>query len=568
MLRIATIEQTRSIEQAADASGYSYHEMMNQAGRAAANRALEMVAHIEKPRITILVGAGNNGGDGLVTGLYILQDKPETEILFYLLKARDDEYTLAAQMVHIPIVTPANDGDKEILREWVTNSDLLIDALFGIGVRLPIKGEAQAILEHTNQAIKDRINPQSNHLIINPTKTGQIPRPTSLTVLAIDCPSGLECDTGEVDNNAIMADETITFITAKTGQFIYPGAVSVGQLTVADIGISQDLAELQAVTECVVDSELVRQKLPNRPTNSHKGTYGRALIIAGSINYIGAPALAAEAAYRAGAGLVTVGAPNSVILALSGRLREPTWMLLPHDMGVIAETATSVIFKELDKVSALLVGPGLGTEKTTREFLSQLLQVEEANSKKSSKRNIGFRIGSDDKQEDELPENLSLPPLIIDADGLNLITEIDEWWKLLPENTIITPHPGEMSRLAKVDTKDVQASRWQLAREKAKEWNLIVMLKGAHTVIASPQGDFAVLPFKTDTLATAGTGDILAGLIVGFLAQGLSAYNAALVGGYVHGLAGQIAAETGHSRSVIAGDVLTTIGEAFHRIEG
>lgn len=567
MLRIASVEQVRTIEKAADASGYSYHEMMDKAGLAAANRALEIVADIKTPRIIILVGTGNNGGDGLVAGLTIAQKNPKTEVHFYLLKERDDEYTQAAKSANLLIEVAENDRNKDILREWVANADVLIDALFGIGIRLPIRDEAQKILQEVNQLIDERQHTKSENIVVNPAKTGQFVRPAALYVLAIDCPSGLDCDTGDVDENIISADETITFITAKTGQFIYPGAESVGELTIADIGISQDLEELLTVTAYVVDSHAVQKKLPKRPSNSHKGSYGRALVIAGSVNYIGAPALAAEAAYRAGAGLVTIGAPSSVIMALSGKLREVTWELLPHDMGVIAETAASLISKELNKMSALLVGPGLGTEKTTREFLSQLLQVGKTDSKKSNKRNIGFRLSIDEKTEDDALDKLSLPPLVIDADGLNLLTEIDEWWTLLPENTIITPHPGEMSRLAKVDIQTVQANRWQLAREKAEEWNVIVMLKGAHTIIASPQGDFSLLPFKTNALATAGTGDILAGLVVGFLAQGLSAYDAALVGAYVHGLAGQIAAQNGNSRSVIAGDVLATIGEAFRRIE-
>jgi NAD(P)H-hydrate epimerase len=567
MLRIASVEQIRAIEKAADASGYSYHDMMDKAGRAAANRALEMIEGIEQARITILVGIGNNGGDGLVAGLYIAQDQPEVAVRFYLLKERDDEYIQAAKKANLQITIAEDDSDKRVLRQMLANTELLIDALFGIGIRLPIRGEAQEILEQVNEAIHERANAQAETLVINPGKTGQISRPAPLSILAIDCPSGLDCDTGAVDSHVIHADETITFISAKTGQFIYPGAESVGELSIADISISQDLEEIQTIKDYVVDSEIVRQKLPERSGNSHKGTYGRALVIAGSVNYIGAPALAAEAAYRAGAGLVTVGAPNSLIMALSGKLREATWMLLPHDMGVIAETAVSVIYKELNKMSALLVGPGLGTEKTTREFLKQLLQVDNANSKKPAKRNIGFRIDIDKRDDNKADDELSLPPIVIDADGLNLLTEIDEWWNLLPDNTIITPHPGEMARLAQLDTQVVQANRWQLAREKAKEWNLIVMLKGAHTIIASPQGDFSVLPYKTDALATAGTGDVLAGLIVGFLAQGIPAYDAAVVGAYVHGLAGQIAAENGNSRSVIAGDVLATIGEAFRRIE-
>jgi NAD(P)H-hydrate repair Nnr-like enzyme with NAD(P)H-hydrate dehydratase domain/NAD(P)H-hydrate repair Nnr-like enzyme with NAD(P)H-hydrate epimerase domain len=565
VLRIATVDEIRAIEKEADAKGYSYSDMMDSAGRAAADRAREILKDIKAPRVTVLVGAGNNGGDGLVAGLYIAQDHPEALVNFYLLQKRDDTYAKTVQEAGLPISHAEDDKDKRVLRNMVASSDLVIDALFGIGVRLPIKEEAQKVLRHSKRAIEERRSETPEKLSINPTKSQQIPRSAPLYVLAIDCPSGMNCDTGEVDKETIAADETITFIAAKKGQFFYPAADYLGQLTVADIGISPKLEALQVVKDSVLDAETVRNLLPKRGSDSHKGTYGRALIVAGSVNYIGAPALSAEAAYRAGAGLVTVGAPNTVILALSGSLREVTWLLLPHDMGVIAEGAVTMLYKELNNMKSILVGPGLGTEKTTREFLLKLLEPNSEKAKTPTKRSLGFQTNLTLKEEED--EKITLPPLVIDADGLNLLAEVDNWWTLLPENTIITPHPGEMARLTGLDTKKVQEKRWDLAVEKAKEWNLIVMLKGAHTVIAAPNGDFVVLPFKTDALAKAGTGDVLAGLITGFLAQGMKAFDAAMVAGYLHGLAGQIAAESQSSRSILASDVLAAIGSAFKRLE-
>jgi ADP-dependent NAD(P)H-hydrate dehydratase / NAD(P)H-hydrate epimerase len=565
VLHIATVEEIRAIEKEADANGYSYSDMMDSAGRATADRAREILKDVKAPRVTVLVGSGNNGGDGLVAGLYIAQDNPEALVNFYLLQKRKDSYIQTVQEAGLPVSHAEDDKDKRVLRNMVASSDLVIDALFGIGGRLPIKEEAQKILRHAKRAIEERRSESPAKLSINPAKTQQMPHAAPVYVLAIDCPSGMDCDTGEVDNMTLRADETITFIAAKKGQFFYPAADYLGQLTVADIGISQSLDAVKALTDSVVDAETVRALLPTRGSDSHKGSYGRALVIAGSVNYVGAPALSAEAAYRAGAGLVTVGAPNTVILALSGSLREVTWLMLPHDMGVIAEGAVTMLYKELNKMKAILVGPGLGTEKTTREFLHKLLQPNGEKAKAPGKRSLGFRTDIAVKEEAEVL--ISLPPLVIDADGLNLLSETETWWTLVPENTVITPHPGEMARLTGLETSDVQEKRWGLAREKAKEWKLIVMLKGAHTVIAAPNGDFAVLPFKTDALAKAGTGDILAGLIVGFLAQGMKAFDAAVVAGYVHGLAGELAAKTQSSRSVLAGDVLRAIGQAFKQIE-
>ncbi|MCI0351115.1 MAG: NAD(P)H-hydrate dehydratase, partial [Acidobacteriales bacterium] len=214
----------------------------------------------------------------------------------------------------------------------------------------------------------------------------------------------------------------------------------------------------------------------------------------------------------------------------------------------------------------MLVGPGLGTEKATREFLGSMLKHAQEPAAVKGKRRIGFQTGPDEQPNDAAAA-VALPPLVIDADGLNLLAETESWWTLLPENTILTPHPGEMARLAKLETADVQKNRWQLARDKAQEWRVVLVLKGAHTLVAAPDGQFAVLPFKTDALATAGTGDILAGLIVGLLAQGMKPYDAAIAGAYVHGQAGKITASRSSSRSIIAGDIMLALGDAFAEID-
>ena len=564
MIRVTSIEQIRAIEKEADANGYSYDDMMASAGRATADRALALIEDIEEPRVTVLVGSGNNGGDGLVAGLFIAQDRQEAEVRFYFLERRDDEYAQTARDAELFIALAEDDADKRVLRNMVGSADLVIDALFGIGVRIPIRDEAQKILRQTKRAINERSRTTPEKLVINPAKTGQIPRVPKVKVLAIDCPSGMNCDTGEVDSNVIRADETITFIAAKHGQFKFPAASIIGDLSVADIGVSPKLETIKSVNDYVIDAAIVQEKLPERPLDSHKGTYGRALIVAGSVNYVGAPALSAEAAYRSGAGLVSVAAPSTVVLPLMGQLREVTWFMLPHDMGVIADGAASVVAKELHKMAALLVGPGINTEKTTGEFLEKLLKQPQSAAKKP-KRSLGFGTSSDDNNNED-DETVSLPPLVIDADGLNLLAEIDTWWELLPENTILTPHPAEMGRLTGIETSEVQSNRWNIARENATKWNCVVVLKGAHTLIATPSGEVYVLPFKTDALATAGTGDVLAGLITGFLAQKVDAIDAAIVGSYVHGLAGMLAAEDQNSRSVLASDVISQIGEALQRI--
>jgi NAD(P)H-hydrate epimerase len=569
LIKVVSVEKMRKIEAAADASGVNYDTMMQRAGRATADRAIAILSGLSNPRVTVLIGPGNNGGDGLVAGRFIAESG-NIQVRFYLLQQRDekDANFKAVQEADLFIAYAEDDRDQRVLRNMVASADLVIDALFGIGVRLPLRAEAGKVLRNVNQAINELRTAVDETLMV-PTKPELTRRAAVPKVLAVDCPSGLDCDSGEIDKNAIHADETVTFIAAKPGLFIFPGAEAVGQLSITALGIPDDLSELQGETTVLADGAGVRDVLPPRPVNSHKGTFGKALVIAGSVNYTGAVALSAQAAYRVGAGLVTVGAPQPVVSVLAARVAEPTWLLLPHDMGVISEEAAKVLIAELPGSTAILLGPGMGREETTRAFLVKLLSQPAAPSegaKHRPRRNIGFLSNSNLTTEADEQANGTLPPMVIDADGLNLLSEIEEWWKLVPRDTILTPHPGEMARLAKMDSAEVQGKRWEIARMKATEWGVVLVLKGAHTVVAVPDGRMTVLPFKTDALAKAGTGDVLAGAIVGLLAQGMAPYDAAVAGAYLHGLAGQTAGELLNNRSVLASDVLDSLAEAIEMV--
>ncbi len=564
MIKVLSVEQMRAVEAAADAGGLSYATMMQHAGRAVAARALEYLGPLPDARVTVLVGPGNNGGDGLVAGRIIAEAGGIT-VRFYLLKPRDesDANFKAVQEAGLLVALAKDDRDRRVLRNMVASADVVIDALFGIGARLPITGEAEKVLRGVQQALNDPKQSEAAGQLITPSSPGAAAASRPY-VFAVDCPSGLDTDTGEVDGNTIPADETVTFIAAKPGLLLFPGAGKAGELHVATIGVHEDLLPEAPV---LVEAEMARHLLPERPGDSNKGTFGKALIIGGSVNYVGAPGLAAMAAYRAGAGLVTVGAPAPVAAALSGHLLEPTWLLLPHDMGVLAASAAPLIRQELGRYNALLLGPGWGQETATREMLLRLFEM--ATSPHGKRGAIGFAAGSNpDAPVEAVTNTMPFPPLVVDADGLNLLSESENWWTQLPDNTIITPHPGEMARLARMQTAEVQARRFEIARSKAAEWKVIVVLKGAHTLVAAPDGRLAVLPFKTDALATAGTGDVLAGAITGLLAQGLAPFEAAVLGAYLHGLAGlQAARELGSTRSVMAGDVLDALGHTFWLLE-
>lgn len=518
-MKVASICQLREVEAAADRSLLSYEAMMLRAGAAASAFLQRRRSITAATKIIFLIGKGNNGGDGLVMASD-LASAIGADIRLYLLHPRDssDKPYQAARRAGLQVTLAADDHESQQLAGLIHSADILIDAILGIGARLPLRGETAVALERANEFLRNRAA-----------------RPF---ILAIDSPSGIDCDTGQADEFVIAADATITFIAAKRGHFTFPAARYVGDLEIASLGIPDSLPELNQINATVVDGRAASSLLPDRPLDAHKGAFGKVMVVAGSKHYIGAVALAAEAAYRSGAGLVTIATTRRLIESVAGYLREPTWLPLPAVDGAIAESAAVLLVDEADGYDALLVGCGLGKHDSTGAFLRQLLASD------------------------------SLPPLVLDADALNFLSQDAAWWARLPADTIITPHPGELARMLRLSAKAINADRWAIARQCAEDWDLVMLLKGAHTLVAAPDRRIAVLPFKTDALSTAGAGDILAGLIAGLRAQGLNAFDSACLGAYVHASAGTIAAEAaGSSRSVIAGDVLPALGNAFAALE-
>lgn len=539
-MKVVSVKQIREIEAQIDASIISYEQLMLNAGQAAATYLMNRLRITDQTRITLLIGKGNNGGDGLVIAHH-LAEHSSAEIRLYLLEPRQasDKNYQSVVDDKLLIVDAENDNDNRLLKSMINSADIVIDALFGIGIRLPLRRQAVTILRTINQLTQPTYATYADVNAIDPTQPNQLPANPQPFIFAIDCPSGIDCDTGDADPNTLTANETITFIAAKHGHFAFPAAQHVGRLIISQISIPDTQSDLAQIPHFVADSHFVRSHMPDRPINGHKGTFGKTFIVAGSRNYIGATALAGESAYRSGAGIVTVATTTPNINIIASQLREPTFVHLPDIAGAISEHAVDDVVNNSRGYSALLVGCGLAQNETTKKFIQTLLTHKD------------------------------LPSLILDADALNILSQRDQWWTLLPSDTIITPHPGEMARLTGLTMDEVNANRWEIAAESAKKWDLIVVLKGAHTLIASPEGQIGVIPFKTDALGTAGTGDVLAGLIAGLRTQGTSAFDSAVVGTYIHAFAGMVAIEqVGSSRSVIARDVLNALGRAFRRIEG
>ena len=540
-MKLVTVSQMQAIEKEADTNGLSYDQMMQNAGQGLAEVIADLFLDDDQLEIVGLVGPGNNGSDTLVALTALAGEGWKTSA--FLIKRKKDE--LVKRFVDSGGQVIPSDKDDAFfhLSTYLETADVLLDGVLGTGIKLPLKKEVAELLSEVNDLL-DSLD-------------------ESPLVIAVDCPSGVDCDSGEAADETIHADLTVTMAAVKHGLLKLPAFEYVGELKVVDIGLPTDLPSLNALQTEVADEESVSALLPERPLDSHKGTFGTALIAAGSVNYTGAAVLAGEAAYRAGAGLVQLAIPASIHAAVAGQVPEATWVLLPHSTGVIASNAAEVLSKNFERASAFLIGPGFGTENTTKEFIENLLAGKSAPKKATAR--IGF-VHEDSESKDE--EKNLLPPMIVDADGLRLLAQIKDWHIRLPSPAILTPHPGEMSVLTGLSKEEIQEDRQAVASKFAKEWGHVVVLKGAFTAVASPDGSTALTPVASPALARAGTGDVLAGLIVGLRAQGLDAYDAAVAGAWIHAQAGLYAADDlGTTASVMASDVLNSISDVLSDLE-
>jgi len=550
-VRIVTVEQMRAIEQAADAQGLPYATMMENAGHAVATW-LERQGTLDQ-QVLVLVGPGNNGGDGLVAARYL--QKSGIAVTVYCAKrdSHKDENWKRAQSAGVPICRSEEDEGYARLHDLAAHSDWIVDALLGTGVSRPIAGVIQEVLAVVREEVdhhRAHDRPEEFTYASAPPSTKACATPR---ILALDVPSGLNCNTGAIDAAALPADVSVTLAFPKIGQFLFPGAGYVGELIVADIGIPAKLAgdiPLEMSTP-----QMIRALLPKRPKDGHKGTFGKVMAVAGSANYTGAPYLAASAAMRVGAGLVTLAVAELLQPTLAAKLAEATYLLLPHEMGALIPEAVKVLHKRLGDYDALLLGPGLGREDKTVEFVTRLLALPQV----EKKAHLGF-VGSTARDEGQ---ESRLPPVVIDADALNALAGQKGWHESLHPNTVLTPHSGEMSRLLGITIAEVEANRLAVAMRAAREWGVVVVLKGAYTVIAAPDGRACINPFATPALATAGTGDVLAGAVAGLIAQGLPPFDAAVAGAYLHGLTGQMVSEEIGPAGGVAGDLLPWLPRAI-----
>ena len=514
-MKIVTVEEMRRIEERCAQQGVPMDTLMENAGLAVARKARERLEVVRRAPLLVLVGPGNNGGDGLVAARHLWEWGTDVTVYLALPRSKHDPKLKFLPDIGVSVVSAEDDASFEQLDDLLGRAYLVIDALLGTGRSRPIEGTLAGVLSRLAKARAERVK---------------------MKLVALDLPTGLNADTGEADPLCPTADVTVALGYPKVGHFAFPGADRVGRLEVVDIGIPPSLAE--DVTQELITPERVRDALPRRPQNAHKGTFGRVMVIAGSSRYIGAAYLACMGAARSGAGLVTLAAPESLLPVFASKLTETTFLPLPEKDGALSPEASELVLSEAPGYQALLAGCGLGQSPDTSAFLRQTL----------------------------LTHRYSGPPMVLDADALNILSVVPEWWLQLRNEAVVTPHPGEMSRLTGTNPGQINSDRLNTARRFAAQWDKVVTLKGAYTAVGSPDGRVLVSPFANPGLASAGTGDVLAGAIAGLLAQGASPFDAAVCGVYLHGAAGErVRAELGEA-GMMAGDLLPQLPRAIKQL--
>lgn len=513
---LAKAEEMQRLDRLAmDQLGIPGVVLMENAGLQVVKLIGDLLGSIKGKRVTIFAGKGNNGGDGFVIARHLLNMGAEVKVMLFGEPAEvsgDARINLDILGKMGQKVLPINNNNSiNIVKLAMVYTDLIVDAIFGTG----FKGSVD---EHVGKIIQ----------IIN--ESGK-------PVVAVDIPSGLEANTGKVNGPCIRAQHTVTFALPKIGLVLHPGKEYTGQLHVADISIPSFLIQEQKLNSLLITKEVVADLLPKRHPEGHKGDYGRVLVIGGSEGLTGAVALTSMAALRAGAGLVTLAVPKSLHGIMEVKLTEVMTKPLPEtERKSISRDALEDALALAETMDVVALGPGMSTDPAATGFVTDLVP----------------RLTR---------------PTVIDADGLNAMVGNLDILKDCKAGLVLTPHPGEMARLMGMEVEEVQGNRIEVAKEFATKYKVTLVLKGACSLVAGSQGELFVNQRGNPGMATGGTGDILTGIISGLLGQGLSPLEAAVAGVYLHGCAGDLAAFSYGEASLVAGDILNQLPEAFKEME-
>ncbi len=513
-MKLVTAETMRALDrETIDNRGIPGPDLMENAGRGIAERMRdEVLIEPQGKKVVIFCGKGNNGGDGFVVGRYLHQYGCRVKIIF---PGPPESLSPDALLNYKRIGADGIDLIDARLNEQLCGdleADYVVDAVFGTGFSGTPSGLSHDFIECIN-----RIN---------------------APVIAVDCPSGLNIDTGMHDGAVVQADYTFTLALPKIGLFQSPGRELSGLLEVVPIGIPDDVITSFNIKENLIVPEMVRGLLPRRKPDGHKGDFGKLFILAGSAGLTGAATLSALSSARAGLGLVTVGCPASLNHILEMKLTEPMTYPLPDvgKKGALALRGLGEIKIKFAESDAVVIGPGLGRHHETSELVRRLVAS-------------------------------LVKPAIIDADGLNAFGKDRDPLKGKHPTLVFTPHPGEFKRLIDEELPHGLFERFNLVRKYAELYNAVIIFKGSPSIVVSPDGDLYLNPTGNNGMATGGTGDVLSGLVGSFLAQGLSPLHGAICAVYLHGLSGDLAAAELGVRSLIAGDLIEYLPDAFALIE-
>ncbi len=515
-MKVVTAKEMRELDRRASVEyGISSLILMENAGAGAVREIERSFPRLRRSRVAVVCGKGNNGGDGLVVARHLANRGANVQVL---LLAKKDEFTGdaainlgIAEKAGIPLAEVTTVRDLQRHREALATADLIVDAIFGTGLTGPARGISAEAIQLLNA----------------------LRRP----LVALDLPSGLGSDDGCIQEPCVQAQLTLTFALPKRSLLLFPAARCAGEVRVVDIGIPRVLLTDLKLPVSLTEDEAVRAALPPRDPDAHKGTYGHVLVLAGSPGKTGAAALTGLGALRVGAGLVTVAVPEGLNDLMEVKLTEVMTVGLPEtEERTVAFQARDALLALMEGKRVLALGPGLSTHPETVRLVAALIQSAKI-------------------------------PLIIDADGITVLGRQPEVLSKASVPVVLTPHPGELSRLLWVPKEEVIEKRIPIAQKVTSTYNVYLVLKGARTLIAEPGGGVHINPTGNPGMATGGVGDVLTGVIAGLVSQGLAPAEAAVVGVYLHGMAGDLACQDRGPEAMIATDLLEKLPEAIRAVK-
>lgn len=506
---VLTSEQMRFVEAKSVELGLSWLRLMENAGSAAA-RTIREAYQLDNKKVVIICGKGNNGGDGYVIARKLIENKAQIRIISLGAPTTPSAVEMASKAYNLGIKPIDFESYEQLCCQYINDADIIIDAMFGTGLKNEPTGISISAINAVNNSTAKKV--------------------------AIDIPSGINSDTGHLNGIFVKADLTITFAAYKPCHLLYPACEFCGDVTVATIGIPDAaFASVDPVMQ-VVTEDFVAAKLPCRTPSCHKGDCGTLGLVCGSLGFAGAAAIAAKAAVKSGVGIADLIVPNCIYNIVSTLVPEAVCTVLKdHDNDTVNDQTTEQILQALDKCDVGLIGCGLGQSRQAKYNVTEILK------------------------------NLSIP-LVIDADGINILSDSIELIKQYTNDVVITPHPKEASRILKCSVDDIQNDRLGSVKKIAKLTNAITVLKGAKTLIGLPNGNVFVVTDGNAGMATAGTGDMLSGIISAFIAQGLTACDSAICAVKVHALSGDIAVKKTSILSLTPTDMIEALSDVYCRI--